>query len=45
MVAFTSYLMLAFMPIAQIGMILTMMSQASASGARGSLKSWTLRTR
>jgi ATP-binding cassette, subfamily B, multidrug efflux pump len=34
MVAFTSYLMLAFMPIAQIGMILTMMSQASASGTR-----------
>jgi ATP-binding cassette subfamily B protein len=34
LVAFTSYLMLAFMPLGQLGMILTMMSQASASGAR-----------
>ena len=34
LVAFTSYLMLAFMPLAQLGFIIAMMSQASASGTR-----------
>lgn len=34
LVAFTSYLLLAFMPLGQLGFIITMMSQASASGTR-----------